>query len=66
MIGQKLYLEYLSSQGKLVSGKNIKENVMVHPSAIIDPTAEIGPNVVIGEKCVIEAGCRIFDSTIMS
>jgi mannose-1-phosphate guanylyltransferase len=66
--GTELYLKFLEERkdDRLATGANIRDNVMIHPSAKVDPTAIIGPNVSIGENCVVGAGSRIKNSILFT
>jgi mannose-1-phosphate guanylyltransferase len=60
------YLENLNikQDDRLSKGENLKECVMIHPSAKVAEDAIIGPYVSIGENCVVESGVRIKNSCI--
>jgi len=66
LLGAELYLKSLEEKKdeRLTTGKNIKECVMIHPSAKVSEEAVIGPFVSIGENVVVEAGAKITNSCI--
>lgn len=66
LIGAQLYLKHLSDKDdeRLAKGENIKEYVMIHPTAVVAEDALIGPYVSIGANCVVESGARIKNSCI--
>eukprot|EP00343_Euplotes_focardii_P010702 CAMPEP_0205827838 /NCGR_PEP_ID=MMETSP0206-20130828/33233_1 /ASSEMBLY_ACC=CAM_ASM_000279 /TAXON_ID=36767 /ORGANISM="Euplotes focardii, Strain TN1" /LENGTH=161 /DNA_ID=CAMNT_0053129091 /DNA_START=590 /DNA_END=1075 /DNA_ORIENTATION=+ len=66
LLGAELYLKSLEEKKdeKLSQGDNIKEGVVIHPTATVADDAEIGPYVSIGENCVVESGARIQNSCI--
>lgn len=63
----KLHLASLLSKGSdlLLSGSNIKGNVLADPSSKVSPGALVGPDVVIGPNCVIEDGARVVGATLL-
>ena len=65
--GMKLHLASLVSKESelLLSGDNIKGNVLADPSAKVSPGALVGPDVVIGPNCVIEDGARVVGATLL-
>ena len=64
LLGAELYLKSLEEKKdeRLSTGKNIKECVMIHPSAKVSEDSVIGPYVSIGENVIVEAGARIKNS----
>lgn len=62
------YLQHLQEKAddKITKGENIKECVMIHPSAKVAEDAVIGPYVSIGANCVVESGARIKNSCIFA
>lgn len=67
--GSNLYLNSLKTKESDLLSKiegNIKECVMIHPTAKVSKDAVVGPNVSIGPNCVVEAGARIKDSCIFT
>ena len=63
----KLHLASLVSKGSdlMLSGSNIKGNVLTDPSAKVSSGALVGPDVVIGPNCVIEDGARVAGATLL-
>lgn len=63
----KLHLACLVSKesGALLSGSNVKGNVLADPSAKVGSGALVGPDVVIGPNCVIEDGARVAGATLL-
>jgi mannose-1-phosphate guanylyltransferase len=60
------YLEHLNNKqdDRLCKGENLKECVMIHPTAQVADDAIIGPYVSIGAGCIIGKGVRIKNSCI--
>lgn len=68
--GTTLHLKSLRNHAKTShelapAAKNIKDNVLIHPTAVVSPEALLGPDVVIGANCVIEANVRLVGTTVM-